>query len=571
MALASRPPMSTLRNLSLLAAFAGTLLLVAGVAPSRAGPPPNAPPERNPVRAEVRAAAAASETVRVIVTLREPSELGKPRPALPELRDEIASRQNAVLAAVPEGELELAYRYLAVPAMAGRIGAQGLGALARHPDVADVSLDAVGEAATTQSLPLIFADVAYAQGITGEGVTVAVLDTGIDTDHADLADSIAYERCYLTESPCPPQPHPAEDDVISAHGGHGTNVSGIITGNGTVAPRGVAPDAQIAAYKILDAAGVGLFSDWLAGLDDIIANHPEVDIVNMSLQSGATCAGSAIEIAISTLHKLGKVTFVASGNHGEKQTLLLPACAANALTVGAVYDSNVGSITGWKGSEPRCTDTTTAADKVACWSDSSNSLDLLAPGARTTSTGVGGGTITYTGTSQASPHAAGVAALLLEVYPDLSPDEVELRLEATGKLLTDPLRDTNPSTNRTTPRVDARVATIADGVDSDLDGCVNIEEYGIDAMTGGRRNPLNRYDFYDTSGDRSINVLEDVLPVIQGFGPASGTHYDAALDRAPAPPNSEIWDMGPPDGTIDVDADIRGVAAQFGHSCAGLP
>jgi hypothetical protein len=143
-------------------------------------------------------------------------------------------------------------------------------------------------------------------------------------------------------------------------------------------------------------------------------------------------------------------------------------------------------------------------------------------------------------------------------------------MKATGKLLTDQLRDNDPDTYRTTPRVDARVALLDDTADTDGDGCTDGEELGTDAGRGGQRNPLDPNDFYDVNGDGTVNLFGDVLPVIQAFGPSDGPHYDAALDRSPAPLDIAVarWHLGPADGVIDM-TDILGVIAQYGHTCAG--
>ena len=157
----------------------------------------------------------------------------------------------------------------------------------------------------------------------------------------------------------------------------------------------------------------------------------------MSLKSREGGPSLALTLAISTLRDEGVATFVASGNHGNKNGLLVPSCVAEAISVGATYDGNIGSISGWKSD---CTDQTTAVDQVTCWSDSDNSLDLLAPGARVTSTGMGGGTITFLGTSQASPHAAGVAALLFQAFPAPAGTEPEPRMKRTRKVEEAPAR-----------------------------------------------------------------------------------------------------------------------------------
>jgi hypothetical protein len=228
-------------------------------------------------------------------------------------------------------------------------------------------------------------------------------------------------------------------------------------------------------------------------------------------------------------------------------------------------------VNSWK-ADPPCTDTTTAADNVACWSDSTDALDLLAPGASISSAGFTGTTSTYFGTSQAAPHAAAVAALLREAKPSLTPDEMENRLEGTGKLVTDDLADGNGGTNRTTPRVDARVALLIDSEDTDGDGCSNIEEIGPDPLLGGSRNPLDPYDFYDVNGDEAVDLLNDIFAIALAFGLDSGdAGYSQALDRSPILPGTHLWDMGAPDGQIDLLTDIFGAAYQFGHSCTAPP
>jgi len=115
--------------------------------------------------------------------------------------------------------------------------------------------------------------------------------------------------------------------------------------------------------------------------------------------------------------------------------------------------------------------------------------------------------------------------------------------------------------------------------DSDADGCDTEHELGQDEKEGGRRDPKNEYDFYDQNGDKVINVFNDILPVALAYGPSNGKDYSPDKDRSPPPDAAEQpdpskrepWDMGPPDGAINVFTDILGVATQFGHSCLGPP
>ncbi|MCH7697971.1 MAG: S8 family serine peptidase [Chloroflexi bacterium] len=510
------------------------------------------------VQQEVRTELASKPTTDVLITLHERAGIASHPPGSPASQQAIAAQKERVLAGVAKSEFTTTRVYQALPILAGELSASGLVKLSSHPDVASVTVDAVGSIATNTSLPLIHAPEVHANGITGQGVVVAVLDTGADIDHPDLEDAILYQACFASD--CDESDNPGDDG-----NGHGTNVTGIITSDGTIAPLGVAPDAKIAVYKVMDDSGFGSASDWIAALDDIIDNHPEVNAVNLSVQSSSDCPAPALSLAIGTLRDMGVATFISSGNRGNKDALTIPACVPEAISVGATYDDNLGSINGW---QTDCTDESTAADQVACWSASDSTLDLLAPGARVTSTAVGGGTVTFMGTSQAAPHAAGVAALLYQAFPNITVDELEARMKSTGTLITDDLDDNDPSTNRTTPRVDARVALLSLDEDTDGDGCTNGEEFGEDPRLGGQRNPLNPWDFHDVNGDGVVTLFDDILAVINGFG--SGGN-DPVLDRSAAPPGVQPWLQGPPDGTIDVANDILGIASQFGHSCVGAP
>jgi subtilisin family serine protease len=336
-------------------------------------------------------------------------------------------------------------------------------------------------------------------------------------------------------------------------------VAGIITSNGTIAPRGVAPGAQVAIYKVLTSSGGGLFADWLSALDDIIVNHPEVDFVNMSLQSSFACPNLAFDTAVQTLRTMGIGTIVAAGNHGTKSAITLPGCIEGAMSVGAVYDGNIGSSPSLKSS---CSDPVTAADQVACWSDSSPELDILAPGGYITSTSRTGGSVAYIGTSQAAPHVAALSALVKEALPALTLDDIFWRMRATGTVLTDDLDDANPDTNRQTPRIDARVALLLDdNEDYDGDGCTNGQEYGTDQNTGGMRNPLLEWDYMNPTGD-GMNRVDDVIAVVEQYFIDEGEpEYTTATDRTYIGPHA--WSLGPPNGRQRIDDVIAAITQYF--------
>jgi subtilisin family serine protease len=217
------------------AAFTWLVLGLALVpAPSKAVGSEARTPRVDPVVAE-RLAASADGTTYVIVMLRPAGgALGARKVAAAAIQDRVLSR-------LERQDFTVAYRYRTFAALTGRVSATGLDKLAIDGDVFAVGPDGEGHAQLDQSVPFIGADQVHALGVTGADQTVAVLDTGIDTDHPDLADDIAAGGWHFLSQGAN-QGAGAEDD-----NGHGTNVSGIITSKGMVSSRGVAPDADMLA------------------------------------------------------------------------------------------------------------------------------------------------------------------------------------------------------------------------------------------------------------------------------------------------------------------------------------
>ena len=383
------------------------------VTPARAEPSPEALAK---LGTEVRSRLAslpASGRVAIDVVLDEAALPGRADRAA--RRAAIRARQQRVLDGLPRGGWQLGRRYENLPGFSGHASAQQIEALAQRPEVVRVVLDGVFHASLNHGVPLTGADVPRALGITGTGVGVAVLDTGIDTDHPDLLDDVLVERCYCAGAASPFSGCcPGGGDTRSGAGaaeddeGHGTSVSGIIT-SGRVALPGVAADAGIVAIKVLSSTGSGSFSDTAAALDWLITNHAtyNVRVVNLSLGDGGeyanplsvTCNASSTAIAIRDLRALGVATFVASGNDGHDDGISFPACTPEAISVGGVYDSNVGSVS-WCGATCAtilCSDPSTAADQFVCHSNSDEILDLLAPDWRTRTSEIGGATHNFGG------------------------------------------------------------------------------------------------------------------------------------------------------------------------------
>ena len=389
-------------------------------------------------------------------------------------QNSIADAQARVLAALgtnnarTEGafrstDFELIRQYERVPGLAGNISAAGLQALANHPDIASIQLDETGTGGLAQARTIIKADQVITNlGVTGEGIKVAVVDSGIDTDHVFLADDInQFGICY-TNADCAPN-NTSSSSNPEDESGHGTATSGVITSSSGAHP-GIAPDVVIVPVRVLNSQNVGFVSDWVAGLDWIITNQGGlgVDVVNISIQSDATYTSAcdavypALTSAVNQLVNSGVPVVSITGNYELANQISAPGCLSNAIAVGATYDFN-GNY-----ESARCNDANAQIDKVACFSNSGALMDLLAPGSiinapqfNTAQNSV------WSGTSIAGPMVSAVAAMLLDINPALTPAQIETILKETGKAVTD------PRNGRTYSRIDAlaAIATQLKGVE----------------------------------------------------------------------------------------------------------
>lgn len=385
---------------------------------------------------------------RVVIALAEPRSLRMANPDLARAQVEIDRLQDRVLAAVGAADFQLKQRYQLVPALAGSVLSEaGLLRLAAQPEVVRIDLDVGGTGGLTTSVPLIGAPGWHARGIRGAGVSVAVIDSGIDTDNSNLAANLIHQECFLDtdgsidgRGQCPngsdrqSGPGAAEDGA-----GHGTHVSGIVASRGAVGGVGVAPEARIVAIKVLNNCSFSgcfaYFSEVVAALDFVISRRPDVRVINMSLGTSALFPGEcdastsfnmAGASAVNTLRARGVITFASAGNNSSGTQMTSPACLRNVVSVGATDNSNV----------------------VAPFSNSNATTDIMAPGVGTVSSAIGGGLTTASGTSMASPHAAGCAALFIQSGEAVTPDQIEARLKSS------PIQVTDPTNGLTFPRID---------------------------------------------------------------------------------------------------------------------
>ncbi len=292
-----------------------------------------------------------------------------------------------------------------VNVVSANLSPQAAEALQNNPNVRFVEENAevtALEQTTPWGIDRVFGEESYAfesWGIsTGEGVDVAVLDTGIDENHPDL--NVVGGVTTVDDS------HWGSDG--SAHGTHVAGTIGALdNGSGVV---GVAPDVNLYAVKVLGDDGGGTLESVILGIEWAVAQ--DIPIINMSL--GSSASSEALEEASDAANDAGSLLVAAAGNEGHP--------ARRGDTVG--YPANYESVLAVASS--------TETDGISGFSSHGPSVEITAPGSNILSTVPGGGYGEMSGTSMASPHVAGVAALLLSADPTLSNDEMRDILTSTA-------------------------------------------------------------------------------------------------------------------------------------------
>jgi len=355
----------------------------------------------------------AGSGVPVIVTYRGARPAAKAElhaQADPTVRATLRSVNGEALT-VSEDAAADAWRALTRPSATG-------GQLTAASGVATVSLDGIHRAALDKSVAQIGAPAAWQAGHDGTGVTIAVLDTGIDTTHQDFAGRIAGEKNFS-----------ASKDTKDRYG-HGTHVASIAAGSGAKSNgtyKGVAPGAELLNAKVLDDDGYGNASEIIAGMEWAVAQGAEV--VNLSLGDVDTPEVDPMEDAVNRLSKdSGALFVVAAGNSGPgAATVGTPGSADAALTVGAVDKQD--KLADFSSTGPRIGDGAVKPDLTA------PGVDIGAAAAKGSvveqeGDPVADGYVAISGTSMAAPHVAGAAALLAQQHPDWTGERIKAALTA---------------------------------------------------------------------------------------------------------------------------------------------
>ncbi len=404
------------------------------------------------------------------------------------LRAEIARQRDAALASAGVGPGERIVSYDDLPLIALDATAAQLEGLARAREVVAIQSDHLLAPSLLETIPRVGANLTTAAGFTGAGAAVAVLDSGVDASHPFLSGRVVAQACFSAGADCPNGlttqygTGAAVPCTYSTQCFHGTHVAGIAAGL-TTGRQGVAPGASIVAVQVFsmftgascmgsgaDPCALAFTSDVISGMNwarglttvTLASVNLSLGIGGYSVQGQCDAAESAFKVAIDALLTKQILTFSAAGNDGDANNIDAPACISTAVAVGATDDS----------------------DNVWTGSNSGPLLDLLAPGWYVVSSTPGTGYASASGTSMATPHAAGAAAVLKGALPSATAAAIRAALQNTGV----PILDLRNSLTRPRIAVSAALKSLApaacyDGLDNDLDGYVDYPA-DIDCVNG---------------------------------------------------------------------------------------
>ncbi|WP_232828314.1 S8 family peptidase [Kribbella monticola] len=346
---------------------------------------------------------------------------------------------------------------------------------------AKIWLDGKRRVTLDQSVPQIGAPAAWQAGFTGTGVSVAVLDTGIDASHPDLATQVVGAKNFT-------------DDPAGDHYGHGTHVASTIAGTGAASNgryKGVAPGAKLYDGKVCDDTGDCQDSAILAGME-WAATEVKAKVVNLSLGREDTAAIDPLEEAVERLtSQTGTLFVVAAGNNGPGEgTIDSPGSADAALTVGAVDKDN--RLADFSSRGPRVGDGAVKPDISA------PGVSIVAAKAKDSVIGepVGDDYLRLGGTSMATPHVAGSAAILAQEHPDWKAAELKGVLMGSAR----------PAAGQTAFEQGAGRVDVAKGITQTVVAEPGNLSFGTARWPHDDDTPVTRTLTYRNLGDRPVTL-----------------------------------------------------------------
>ena len=334
-----------------------------------------------------------------------------------------------------EVEFQTQFRYWLIDSIAGTVELSRIHEIIDLPGVVFVELDGVLGIQMEEVVPVHGVDLVWQDtGYTGEGVTMAIIDTGIDGNHTALDD---LDDDNMTDDPKIVAFYDAINNPGETNGteifpyddnGHGTHCAGITAGTG--APNyqhiGVAPRANLVGVKVLDGGGSGSFAAVMAGMQWTVEKRHEFNIRAASMSLGALTGAiewtsseeESVNRMANEMMRAGVTLFIAAGNSGGTATIGTPGSAEDVITVGSLDKDT--SIAIYSSQGP--TEEGRVKPNIAFVGSSVN-----APDANT-----GDGYVALSGTSMATPGAAGVAVLMYQANPDLSPFDIRNIMQETS-------------------------------------------------------------------------------------------------------------------------------------------
>ena len=334
-----------------------------------------------------------------------------------------------------EVEFQTQFRYWLIDSIAGSVELSRIHEIIDLPGVVFVELDGVLGIQMEEVVPVHGVDLVWQDtGYTGEGVTMAIIDTGIDGNHTALDD---LDDDNMTDDPKIVAFYDAINNPGQTNGteifpyddnGHGTHCAGITAGTG--APNyqhiGVAPRANLVGVKVLDGGGSGSFAAVMAGMQWTVEKRHEFNIRAASMSLGALTGAiewtsseeESVNRMANEMMRAGVTLFIAAGNSGGTATIGTPGSAEDVITVGSLDKDT--SIAIYSSQGP--TEEGRVKPNIAFVGSSVN-----APDANT-----GDGYVALSGTSMATPGAAGVAVLMYQANPDLSPFDIRNIMQETS-------------------------------------------------------------------------------------------------------------------------------------------